>query len=118
MPVVHHFAEEKDSRLTIVDGCQSVEAVYSSLKAAVLPNIRREIVQVTQSEVDRLYNSDSSSTVAASIVVVVNPSVHVDGQSATITYDLQRQQQAILLLHDSKPFSTDPFLVCSVGRSY
>lgn len=102
MPVVHHFAEEKNSRLTIVDGCQSVEAVYSRLKAAVLPNIGREIVQVTQSEVDRLYNSESS-TVATSIVVV-NPSVHVDGQSATITYDLQRQQQAILLLvHDSKP---------------
>ena len=88
MPVVDHFAAEKNSRLTIVDGCQPVEAVYCGLKAAVLPNIRREIAEVTQSEVDRLYNSDSS----VAKIVLVNPSVHVDGQSATITYDLQQQQ--------------------------
>jgi hypothetical protein len=58
---VDHFAGEKDSRLTIVDGCQPVESVYVNLRTAVMPNIRQEIVEVTQSEVDRLYNTDSSS---------------------------------------------------------
>ena len=82
MPVVDHFAGEKDSRLTIVDGCQPVESVYVNLRTAVLPNIRQEIVEVTQSEVDRLYNTDSS----VARMVVVNPSVQVDGQSASITY--------------------------------
>ena len=88
MPVVDHFAGQKDSRLTIVDGCQPVEAVYDSLRAAVLPNIRQEIVEVTQSEVDRLYNTDSSEA----RMVVVNPSVQVEGQTASITYDLQQQE--------------------------
>ena len=73
-------------RLTIVDGCQPVESVYVNLRTAVLPNIRQEIVEVTQSEVDRLYNTDSS----VARMVVVNPSVQVDGQSASITYDLQQ----------------------------
>ena len=89
MPVVDHFAGEKDSRLTIVDGCQPVESVYVNLRTAVLPNIRQEIVEVTQSEVDRLYNTDSSSVAR---MVVVNPSVQVGGQSASITYDLQQQE--------------------------
>jgi hypothetical protein len=58
MPVVDHFAGEKDSRLTIVDGCQPVESVYVNLRTAVLPNIRQEIVEVTQSEVDQLCGED------------------------------------------------------------
>jgi septum formation topological specificity factor MinE len=66
MPVVDHFAGEKDSRLTIVDGCQPVESVYVNLRTAVLPNIRQEIVEVTQRD--------------------------FDGQSASITYDLQQQE--------------------------
>lgn len=58
MPVVDNIAGEKDSRLTIVDGCQPVESVYVNLRTAVLPNIRQEIVEVTQSEVDQLCGED------------------------------------------------------------
>ena len=95
MPVVDHFAGEKDSRLTIVDGCQPVESVYVNLRTAVLPNIRQEIVEVTQSEVDRLYNTDSS----VARMVVVNPSVQVDGQSASITYDQQQEVRYSISLY-------------------
>ena len=45
-------------RLTIVDGCQPVESVYVNLRTAVLPSIRQEIVEVTQSEVDQLCGED------------------------------------------------------------
>ena len=84
IPVVEHFKQESNSRLAVINGCQSVEAVYGHLKAAILPHIEREIVEVTQCFVDSLYHSQNSSVKA----IVANPVVQVDGQRALITYDL------------------------------
>lgn len=81
IPVVESFAQEPNSRLFKVNGCQPVEVVYNSLKSAVIPFIEKEIVDLTQCVIEDSYKDNVR-------VVVDNPVVQIDGQTARITFDL------------------------------
>eukprot|EP00597_Dinobryon_sp_UTEXLB2267_P003606 CAMPEP_0170079000 /NCGR_PEP_ID=MMETSP0019_2-20121128/15491_1 /TAXON_ID=98059 /ORGANISM="Dinobryon sp., Strain UTEXLB2267" /LENGTH=304 /DNA_ID=CAMNT_0010292239 /DNA_START=1 /DNA_END=915 /DNA_ORIENTATION=- len=79
LPVVESFAKEPNSRLFKVNGCQPVEVVYNSLKSAVLPNIEKEILDLTQCKIQNM-NNDLKAV------------VQVDGQSAIVTFGQTSQQ--------------------------
>jgi UMP-CMP kinase len=63
----------RNSKLVKVDGDQPVENVFNQLKSAVIPNIVKEIIDLTQK-----LNSDK----------IIDHTVEVQGKSANVTYGL------------------------------
>ena len=133
LPVVHYYADQRgrsddddddvdgsesvteeesksNKMLFIVDGAQSVKAVYSELRESVIECVKKEIISLTK---DIYREENDSSSDSNKFKVVTNDVNMVTGKTAVIKYDIIEQDGSGNVM--DRKSCTDKWTLGSIG---